>query len=179
MKKLVHNGVDILHQTGETSFVDTLIDRGVAFVELPVIIGKNIRVLQYAVDGATKFAVVDFSEDYQDIFITTSAPADGWESLYADCIGQLNGDEPVIMGNRLKLVANQLIDEVEKKKTEKIDDVFERMAYECSITFDDYTDEDWKYITLGLWHHGYFKENIDYFARNIDTDFISRVKKYL
>lgn len=176
MKKLVHNGVDILHQTGETSFVGTLIDRGVAFVELPVIIGKNIRALQYVVDGATKFAVVDFNGDCQDIFITTSAPADSWESLYQDCLGQLNGDEPQKIKSRLKLVVNKLLVEIDKKKAEKFDNPFDKIMAE---TFTEYTEEDYKEIALGLWHYGYDKENIDFFATDIDTDLLQRIKEYL
>lgn len=34
-------------------------------------------------------------------------------------------------------------------------------------------------MALGLWHYGYFKDNIDYFATDIDLDLLNNIKKYL
>ena len=51
MKTLVHNGVDVIVQNGQKSFVDTLVSKGISFVELPVLISRQIRVLQYSANS--------------------------------------------------------------------------------------------------------------------------------
>lgn len=99
MKTLVHNGVDVIVQNGQKSFVDTLVSKGISFVELPVLISRQIRVLQYSVNSIVKYAIVELfdggeGDDWYQIFITSSAPADGWNELYTDCLRQLNGEKP-------------------------------------------------------------------------------------
>lgn len=98
MKTLVHNGVDVIVQNGQKSFVDTLVSKGISFVELPVLISRQIRVLQYSANSIVKYAIVELfdggeGDDWYQIFITSSAPADGWNELYTDCLRQLNGEK--------------------------------------------------------------------------------------
>lgn len=189
MKTLTHNGIDVIVQQGKNSFIDTLISKGIPFVELPVLIGKQIRVLQYSVNAVTKYAIVELfdggeGDDWYQIFITSSAPADGWNELYTDCLRQLNGEKPTKIKSRLKMAILAIDRVITEKKNKNIDK--ENISDEEKFTklmigysFDDYTEKDWKDMALGLWHYGYFKDNIDYFATDIDLDLLNNIKKYL
>ena len=123
MKTLVHNGVDVIVQNGQKSFVDTLVSKGISFVELPVLISRQIRVLQYSANSIVKYAIVELfdggeGDDWYQIFITSSAPADGWNELYTDCLRQLNGEKPTKIKSRLKM-AILAIDRVITEKKNK------------------------------------------------------------
>ena len=189
MKTLVHNGVDVIVQNGQKSFVDTSVSKGISFVELPVLISRQIRVLQYSVNSIVKYAIVELfdggeGDDWYQIFITSSAPADGWNELYTDCLRQLNGEKPTKIKSRLKMAILAIDRVITEKKNKNIDK--ENISDEEKFTklmigysFDDYTEKDWKDMALGLWHYGYFKDNIDYFATDIDLDLLNNIKKYL
>lgn len=123
-------------------------------------------------------------DDWYQIFITSSAPADGWNELYTDCLRQLNGEKPTKIKSRLKMAILAIDRVITEKKNKNIDK--ENISDEEKFTklmigysFDDYTEKDWKDMALGLWHYGYFKDNIDYFATDIDLDLLNNIKKYL
>ena len=168
MKTLVHNGVDVIVQNGQKSFVDTLVSKGISFVELPVLISRQIRVLQYSANSIVKYAIVELF--------------DGGEG--ADCLRQLNGEKPTKIKSRLKMAILAIDRVITEKKNKNIDK--ENISDEEKFTklmigysFDDYTEKDWKDMALGLWNYGYFKDNIDYFATDIDLDLLNNIKKYL
>lgn len=100
----LHNNVHVIRQVSDTPFANVLRANGVGFVELPLI---DHRVYQYCVDGIKKYACIvplELPDDYEEaIYITTEAPADGWDALISDIESQHKGQPPKIMQSRLKL----------------------------------------------------------------------------
>ena len=79
------------------------------------------------------------------------------------------------------LAIDRVITEKKNKNIDKenISDEEKFTKLMIGYSFDDYTEKDWKDMALGLWHYGYFKDNIDYFATDIDLDLLNNIKKYL
>ena len=77
MKTLVHNGVDVIVQNGQKSFVDTLVSKGISFVELPVLISRQIRVLQYSVNSIVKYAIVELFDGIKYLLLHQHLPTVG------------------------------------------------------------------------------------------------------
>ena len=177
MKELLHNEKKVIYQSGKKSFTETLENKGVEYVELPILFDDEIKILKYVVDGAVKYAVEEYigsnGEDGYRIFITETVPEDGWNELYTDCRRQLSGEEPAKIKNRFRLVVDKINTEITKRKSDNCSDLFSAM-------FDsDYTEADWQYFASRVAMFGYGIENIDKASEGIDKDFVSELKKYM
>ena len=178
MKTFKHDGIDVSFQRSTKNFVDALIEKNISFIELPIIISEDIRILRYSVDSVTKYAVVEIidggeGDDWYHIFITLSVPADGWDEFYTDCHRQSNGEEPAKIKNRFRLVVDKINAEITKRKLDNCSDLFSAMLD------SDYTKADWQYFANRVAMFGYSIENIDKVSEGIDKNFTSELKKYM
>lgn len=96
-------------QLTDKSFKSTLKENGIEYTELPVM--EN-DVLTYVEDRETKYALIakeNATDTYvENVYIANEIPADmSWSNLLLDCQGQKNGEEPMKMKTKAKLICEE------------------------------------------------------------------------
>lgn len=96
-------------QLTDKSFKSTLKENGIEYTELPVM--EN-DVLTYAEDGETKYALIakeNATDTYvENVYITNEIPTDmSWSNLLLDCQGQKNGEKPMELKTKAKLICEK------------------------------------------------------------------------
>lgn len=118
-KSMQHYGRSVFYQQGNIDFKGSLRRQEIPFVELPDL---QHDVVFYRYNHGDKYAVIKSDESGETVYLTCSIPLDlNWDALIRDCDGQLQGELPMEMVTKAKLI----LDRACLDATEESDDLFD------------------------------------------------------
>ena len=106
-----HYGKSVFYQKGNTDFKGLLRRQEIPFIEIPILWND---VVFYNHNHKDKYAViVSDSPREQEVYITSAIPLDmDWDLLIADCKSQMQGNPPIEMDTKAKLILDVACDQV-------------------------------------------------------------------
>lgn len=105
-----HYGEDVVFQQLENMhFINALKDNHIEYIELPIL---NYRVLLYNKDIGNKYAVIipvnAVETCLENVYIATEIPFDmNWGNLVEDINNQRNGEKPMVLKTKAKLLCEE------------------------------------------------------------------------
>lgn len=156
IEKYTHYDVEVIRQYATESFLDYLREQAMEFLELPIV---EANVIRYIKDGQTKYAILDEpdGEGYY-IYTTNSVPVDmSWTKLISDIKNQANGEEPLKLMSKTKVLLCKAEEMVNKmNETETDDKTFSRdmrlMLVHMGVDLDELknnaSDVDENYLNM-------------------------------
>lgn len=156
-KTYKHYGKDVVfQQLQDMRFINALKENHVEYKELPIL---DYRVLLYSKDMENKYAVivpVNAVETYlENVYITTEIPQDmSWENLIEDINNQRNGEKPMELKTKAKLLCEKAEKLVLENQTNEdyfnsLDTEIDPGLFRMALTTLGYTIED----VLEMDHH--------------------------
>lgn len=146
----------IFQQLQDMRFINVLKENHVEYKELPIL---DYRVLLYSKDMEDKYAVivpVNAVETYlENVYITTEIPQDmSWENLIEDISNQRNGEKPMELKTKAKLLCEKAEKLVLENQTNEdyfnsLDTEIDPGLFRMALTTLGYTIEE----VLEMDHH--------------------------
>ncbi len=166
MRVYKHYGKEVVCQILiDQSFRAVLADKGVQYTDLPIFLND---VLEYVLDGVTKYAVIETGRDpemyTESVYITSFYPADGdWQKLVNDCKAQQDGSESARMESKAHLICAA----AEKMALDQVD-----------FTFGFRNGPDPADFRQALYSMGYDLDTIKVMDHwDVDDDFLQEMSK--
>ena len=165
MEKYLHYNEEVIYQQlADTSFKEELKKNDIDYMELPIL---DSDVITYIKDGKRKYACIvvnNTAETYiENVYITDQMPLDmNWENLVLDCKGQRNGEPPMEMETKAKVICDKA----------------EEMALaEAKCGFWEIPEVDPKIFRMALISLGYNLDDIyEMDHHDIDEEFLDRMR---
>lgn len=112
---LKHYDAEVIMQTTEDDFTDTLKQKGISYSILPIV---DLKVVRYHKDGRYKYAVIEKNS----VYITETIPEDmSWRNLVNDCNAQKNGEEPERLPTRARILYDKVVEHLKSVHTKEMD----------------------------------------------------------
>lgn len=169
MRKYTHYGKEVIYQQlVDESFRMVLKKNGIKYIDIPIL--EN-DVLMYEKDGKTRYVCIvtgNAPDAYiENTYMTTDIPVDmNWNNLLLDCQGQKNGEKPMELKTKAKLICEKAEEMAMEKAAENIENIFEL------------PELDPREFRLALIAMGYSLDEIKEMDHSdIDEDFLNRMSK--